>query len=116
MARTHSAKIAILLNIASDEIEIVAEIEFTIRPGSPATWTDPSDPAEIEFGKIEIEVSNHRVLGGKVILPAPDWLADIITNSAAVYEQCGEAAGWGEDDGPDPDDAYDRKRDEGIVS
>jgi hypothetical protein len=114
----HSTKIPITICVGNNELEIVADVSFTIRAGSPETGPtyssggEPAEPAEIEYGEIEIEVTDHRVVGGKSILPAPQWLADFLCNSDDVYSQCGDASGWGEDDGSDPDEAYERMRDE----
>ncbi len=126
MPVTHNISMPILISIADDELEITAEIEYTIKPGTPDSWTDPGDPAEIEYGKIEIKAfqkdgltavypkffSQHGDPPVETVISAPDWLADFISNSDAVYEACGEASGWGENDGPDPDDEYERRRDD----
>lgn len=110
---THSHSLPVTISVGGDEIEIAAEIDFTIKPGSSDSWECPGDPAEIEIEKVELTVPDPR--GKKdetVVVSAPDWLFDFLSNSAAVYEALGEASGWGEDDGPDPDEAYERARDE----
>lgn len=111
MSTTHEHIIPITVNVGKDVLEIAVECSYTIRAGSPQSYEHPGDPAEIEFGAINIVVDDPKVLGGKAYLTAPDWLADFICASDAVYQIIGEASDWGEDDGPDPDDARERARD-----
>ena len=110
MATNHEHIIPVTMSIGNDQLEIAVECSYTIRAGSPASWEHPGDDAEIEFGEINVVVSDDRVLGGKSYLPAPDWLTNFIVNSDAVYLIIGEASDWGEDDGPDPDDERERRR------
>ena len=114
MARTHMAQVPIIIYVGRDESEIVTEIEFTISPGSPATWTDPSDPAEIEFISVWLRFPIKDSPGHFSHEPAPEWLESFLTNSDAVYEKCGDAADWGRA-GPDPDEMYERSRDERLT-
>jgi hypothetical protein len=115
MATTHEHIIPITISVGEDELEIAVECTYTITAGSSASWEHPGDPAEINFDKVEVVVPNPKVLGGKSILPAPNWLADFITNSAVVTLIIGEASEWGENDGPDPDDMRDRAIDDKLT-
>ena len=54
MATTHEHTMPLTINVGGDELEITAEIQYTIRAGNADSWECPGDPAEIEFEKIEI--------------------------------------------------------------
>lgn len=116
MAQTHYHSLPIEFYIAGEAVEIAVEIEFTINPGSPAHYGSmsyaghPAEPAEIEVGKVELVVIDKTSTPPKEIRQdAPDWLANYIANSQAVYEALGQSCDWGENSGPDPDDWYDAR-------
>lgn len=112
----HSTKIPVTVSAGDDELEIIVDVEFTIRAGSPAILygdnSHPGDPAEIEFVSVYLILPIEGQPRHFTNDPAPQWLADFITSSDAVYQACGEASEWGENDGPDPDDEYERRRDD----
>lgn len=122
--KTNSHTLAVQINVGGPDIEIMAQIDFTIIPGNPATGPtyscggQPADPAEIEIHSIELVVPNFNASykDGKpqtTTAPCPDWLAGMIRGSDEVYGALGDSADWG---APyrDPDAAYDAKRDEEI--
>lgn len=106
---THYHSLPVTISVGGDEIEIMADVAFKITAGSPATWEHPGDPAEIEFEKLTFQVplwDGHKKVTKTIV--APDWLFELITNSSGIKEEiC--ALDW---DGPDPDEAYERHRDE----
>lgn len=116
MAVTHSCKLIITIEAGGDAIEIPATISCTIRPGTPDSWEEPGDAPEIEIEEITISVDGpydkEKSAYPKIDVPAPTWLHDFIANSDGVYQYLGDASDWGRDDGPDPDDEYERLRDE----
>lgn len=94
------------VSIADTEIEV--EVEFTSTPGCPEqgpTYSCGGQPAE----PAEIEIQRATVCIGKERHPAPGWLIDIIHNDE---DQMGDLWADVEDDGPDPDAAYDQMGDE----
>lgn len=96
--------------IEGDAVEISAEIEYRISAGSPAHMGDlnypghPAEPAEIEVEKVELVILDKTATPPATIREdAPRWLVNFIANSNGVYQALGEAAGWGEYQGLDPD-------------
>ena len=108
MIRT-SHTLPMTISIAGDELEFEVEIEYTCRPGTHDTWTDPGDPAEIQILGATIDVVDFN---GKVkeTLPLPAWIVSRLGDDG-VYQALGEACNWGEDEGPDPDAELEKRRD-----
>lgn len=111
---SHNHTVQVLVSVGDNEMELGVDVEFTVRPGSSPSWTDPGDAPEIEYVSFYLRFPVEGSPGFFKHEPAPDWLADFLSNSDAVYQKCGEASGWGEDDGPDPDREYDRRRDDAL--
>ena len=92
LIRHHS--IPLTVRLGDDELEITAEVEFTVVPGNPATgptyWSggQPEDPAEID-------VEDAHVVIGKDRFTAPYWLLQFIRHSEDAYEMLGSASNWG---------------------
>lgn len=119
MARIYHYSIPVLISACGSETEIIAEIDYTIIRGCPATGPsyasggEPATPAEIELTTVEITVPTPKVLGGVITIPAPEWMERFLANDS-VYCELGDAADWGEER-PDPDAAYDAKRDDAMM-
>lgn len=118
MAVTRSHTIPIEMYIEGDAVEISAEIDYHIGAGSPAHMGSlsypghPAEPAEIEIESVALVIIDKTSSPPETIRQeAPQWLVNFIANSDGVFQALGEAADWGEDQGPDPDDWYDARYD-----
>jgi hypothetical protein len=95
---------------------IEAEVDFKIQPAYGDGWNEPHEPAFVEIQRtrlIKLRSRIERDDDGKYSVkwdredlgPAPQWVDDIIE----------AAEDWQNDllanDGPDPDRAYDERRD-----
>src|SRR5580704_2960752 len=115
--RSHNTGVMLTVSCGDDELEVMAEIDFTITPGSPATGPsyssggEPAEPAEIEIDRVWLCFPIAGEMGHFSHEPAPQWLVDFVTNSDAVYQKLGDSCGWGEEGGDDPDYEYERQRD-----
>jgi hypothetical protein len=106
------------------DIEVYAEVRYTIQPAYGDGWNEPHEPAHVELGQITLhkrssrkvcEFLNGRYAGFRTeytvedLGPAPSWVDDII----AADED------WQSDlianDGPCPDRAYDEARDDALM-
>lgn len=106
MSRIHRHKI--YLGIADSEIEV--EVDFTLSPRVPEqgpTYASGGQPAE--GGEIAIVEANIWI--ADKIHPCPDWLSAIIANDDGLIQKLAASVSV-EDEGPDADAAYDRRRDE----
>jgi hypothetical protein len=93
--------------------EVPAEFEFTCSPLYPATGPsfssggEPGGGGEIEIVGVTLMIEMHDKTIKRV--EAPDWLLNILANDEDVTWRLGNSCDWGADDGPDPDDARDRR-------
>lgn len=106
-----------LLGSPDDERETAyptVDIDFTFTPGCPETGPsyasggEPASPAEIEFVKATL-------VSGDGLAPTQDQIDDWAQNwldDAGFDAACNLAC---QDDGPDPDDARDRERDDRLM-
>ena len=114
MATTHTHTLPVLISVAGDEFDISAMIEYSITKRSPArgpsfsSGGEPAEPAEITFLDVRLLIQNGAVVK---TVPCPDWLYAFISGSDDVYNALGESCNWGERE-CDPDEAYERQRDE----
>lgn len=92
-----------LLPIEIGKQEVIIDLWVRYSPGAHATRDDPGYPAEYEI--------EHAEMGGA---EAPRWLVDAaqadIQEGGHVFDLMCEAVPAG----PDPDEAYDRMRDERL--
>ena len=119
MSATFNHTLELMLDVCGETMKIDADVEYTCTRGTPATGPsyysggEPGDPAELEVHSVELIVTDKTAQPPAVIRePAPEWLVNYIANSDEVYQVLGNACGWGENDGPDPDVEYERMRDE----
>lgn len=96
------------IDIAGNQVQV--EFEFTCTPLVPATWDDPAEGGEVEIDSAVLLIEKHDKPIERI--DAPNWLLDILGNDEDVIEHLGASCDWGRDDGPDPDEAYERMRDE----
>lgn len=101
-------------------IEVYAEVSYTIADASGDGWNEPHEAAHVELGKITLHKRTSRKVpqytAGRYtgfiteytvtdLGDAPEWVSDIIEADED----------WQNDllanDGPDPDRAYDERRD-----
>lgn len=86
--------------IERDGVEIEVEVEFDATPLIPATWDDPAEGGEIELSEVTV--------GGEPIDPP---LTDAEAEKLETW--CAENLEYADfDDGPDPDDLRDARRDD----
>ena len=101
---SHTTTILVTVHFGGDELEVLVEVEFTITPGSPASGPtyscggEPAEPAEIDYVNFWTKIPIAGQAGHFSHEPAPQWLADFLTNSGEVYQKCGDASDWGERD------------------
>jgi hypothetical protein len=101
-------------------IEVYAEVRYKIFPAEGDGWNEPHEPACVELGRAKLfqrtatkvpEYIAGRYAGFRTVYTvtdlgdAPEWVNDILE----------AAEDWQNDllanDGPDPDRAYDERRD-----
>jgi hypothetical protein len=93
---------------------VEVEVEFTVSPIIPArgpsyaSGGQPAEGGEVEITAIKPYVKEDRK---RAYLDAPGWLADLLAECIDTDELLANAE---PDEGPDPDDWYDRKRDEAM--
>ena len=102
-----------------ERIDVDMLIRFavvTYTAGSRATWMQPADPAEFEFEVTSIEFDSGRLRLNTPPDDAPWPLTDAEDATLrawfdANYDQAWQVAVDHHDNGPDPDRAYDERRD-----
>lgn len=103
------------IDIAGTEIEV--EIEFTVSPYIPeqgpsyASGGQPAEGGEVEILSATLSIEGKWCgLDTVTHTSAPDWLVNILASNDAIIDRLRDAASQ-DDDGPDPDAAYERMRD-----
>ncbi len=107
--RTFSHTLPMRIEVEGDSLEVEVAIDYTYLPGTPDTWEEPGDPPELEVHVVTLVLDKDEP---RAEVLAPRWLREWLGGSRSVFEALGRACRWGDDDGPDPDEAYDRMRDE----
>lgn len=90
--------------------EISAHVTYTCSPGTPDSHDDPGDPPELEVRAIVLRLKQPD--GTVRNEPCPPWLLDILSNDDGVRDNLLSSCDWGRDSGEDPDEAYERMRDD----
>ena len=118
--RTHTRTIPITISALDDEIEIIAEIEYTVIPGTPeigpsyASGGEPATPPEVDIMDIVLITTSGGNPAKECREEPPVWLTIWLGASDAIYQELGEAVNWGAVE-RDPDDARDRVRDDAMM-
>lgn len=94
------------------------EFEFTVSPYVPeqgpsyASGGQPAEGGEVEVLSAVLTIeTNWMGLEAITKTPAPDWLFQILSSDEDIIDKLRLYAAE-QDDGPDPDEAYERMRDE----
>lgn len=93
--------------VVTDDYAFEVRVSYTARAGSPAVlWGDyphPGDDPEFEIVKVEIDDYG-------------EWVPFTLTaaDEEAALSYIAENHDF-RDEGPDPDDAYDRRRDDALM-
>lgn len=106
------------LEIEISGTEVTVEVNFSMSPRyaetgpTYASGGEPAGGGEIEIDSATLLIPRRGVGGVEVVNPervdAPKWLLDILQDDEGVLEQLEESV----PDGPDPDEAYERTRDD----
>lgn len=75
--------------------EVLVFCEYTLTGGCPAHFGDlnypghPAEPAELEFVKVELNVTDddHKTAKSENFFPAPEWLWTILSQDDDVYAE-----------------------------
>ena len=111
MSRIYTATVSVEISVGVESIELLAEVRFVYHPEQPDHWNksigtwEPGGGGEIE----DVELISLKDDCGS-LHAVPDWLKITIEENAdrdTLREVAEDAA-----DGHDPDDAYDRARDD----
>jgi hypothetical protein len=120
MTHTITAEVEVRFRVAGlEDLENAfptIEIAFDYAPGRPAYTPrgeyapiDPPDPAEVSF-------RSAKLISGDGLDPpdaqVDEWARDYLDTDEGYEAACRAAE---ENSGPDPDEWYDRKRDEGSA-